>query len=336
MKFLAEYIKKLLKTWIFYLGIIPTFYDFANTYIKLDFEFSNKFLLIWANFWIIYTSYEIWKKEKEEKNKLLEELEKLKYLMPKYEVKLILKKYEFEEIKEFENKKSKLLIKAKKQLELLENVEKLDELKGYEIEEIFDFLPIENQNDLEKYKQDLKDFITKVQNLQIDESIKNTKFYTATLQISNIGNKSDEDIYCEIELGEENFAFEDIEKFEEILDEIKTKKIPHLPEFPIPIRKIENNLPKISNFDILGRAIKSNIIIKPQHISKLNFHNLHPPYFFVEEHSLKVTKLNLNVELVHEKDFYLILKDEKNISYFITSKNLKEPQKGKVKVEYET
>lgn len=321
------------------MGIIPTFYDFANTYIKLDFEFSNKFLLIWANFWIIYTSYEIWKKEKEEKNKLLEELEKLKYSMPKYEVKLILKKYEFEEIKEFENKKSKLLIKAKKQLELLENVEKLDELKGYEIEEIFDFLPIKSEYDLEKYQKDLKNFINILENLHVDESIKNTNFYNAIIQISNIGAKSDENIYCKIELGKENLAFDDIEEFRDELEKIQSKYIPLIPEFPKPVKiKNTNNLDKF--LDVLNN--KNHLLLQPvlqtliTHKSKM-IYNLQPPYFFIDEHNLKVTKLNLNVGLIHTtRKFYLILNNENSITYFITSKNLKEPQKGKVKVKYET
>ncbi len=340
MKYLSEYLLKLLKTWIFYLGIIPTFYDFINTYFKFNFEFSNKFLLIWANFWIIYASYEIWKKEKEEKNKILEEINQLKNSIPTYEVKLILKKFEFEEVRKFEEHQTKYLQKAKKQLEVLEDKNKLNDLKGYEIEELFDFLPLESQYDLKKYQEDLKTFIYKLKNLQIDENIKNANFYNATIQISNIGTKSDEDIYCAIELGEENFAFNDIEEFRYELKKIKSKYIPSIPEFPKPIKIFKaNNIPKIKNINVLRNPIINiaNPNIKELYslpFAKLN--NLHPPYFFVDEHSLRIRELNLNVGLVHKRNFYLILKDDKQITYFVTSKNLKEPQKGFVKVEYAT
>lgn len=285
-------------------------------------------------------SFSIWLEEKENKEKILNEFKEYRDSLPKYEVELILKKYQFEEVKEFKTKKEELLSKALRQLEVLKDEKQLNNLKGYEIEELFDFFPSKNNYDLEKYILDLESFIKEIQFLEVDESIERAKFYKATIQITNSGLKSDENIYCEIELGKENFAFEDIEDFKDELKKIIEEKIPTLPDFPKPIRVFRtNNAYKIDNFDILKNSLHNTIrpIIMTQQsrVSIPKLHNLHPPYFFVDDHRIKITKLNLNVGLVHTKDFYLILNKENYVKYYITSKNLPKPLKGAVKVIYE-
>jgi len=345
MKYLIEYISKLLKTWIFYLGLIPAFYDFINTYFNWKFEFSSKFLLFWALFCVLYGSFEVWKKEKENFEKLLEKYNQLKNSFPNYEVKIFLRKYKFKEIEEFKQKKKEYLQRAYKQLEILGNKVLLEKLSVKEIEKFFDFIPYEKKYNLAKYENDLRDFIKNLEILDVKNDLKNINFYKATLEISNIGNKSDEDIFCEINVGEKNFTFEDLEDAENVLNEITNKNIPKLSDFPKPeiIKEtIPNNLNNLSKLQRIlnqfNRPIQGELIVEPIKFSGIDrklIKNLHPPFFSCEEHIVTVRKLSLKVGLVYTKDFYLILNDSKNISYFITSKYLPSPLENRVKVIYE-
>ena len=341
MKYLLEYIKKLFETWIFYLGIVPTFYDLISTYVGWEFKFSSKFLLFWALFFVLYASFEIWKEEKLKFEKLLEKLNNLKNSFPNYEVKIFLKKYKVKEIEEFEQKKKEYLKKACHQLEILENKNVLEKLSVEELKKNFDLIPNEKIYNLKKYEKDLKIFIKNLEILKIRDDVKSKNFYEATLEISNIGNKSDEDIFCEINVGEKNFAFEDLEDVENILEEIKNKNIPELPNFPKPEIKKETIPKRLYDLSELQKAfnkfnnpIQVKLISQPINLSierKLT-KNLYPPFFSCEEHIVRIRKLNLKVGLKYEKNFYLILNNDKNMSYFITSKYLPNPLKNKVKI----
>jgi hypothetical protein len=347
MKFLNdffEYIKKLLTKWFFYIGFLPTIYDYISVYLPKKWDvikipsFVNYVFLV---LFFIASSFVLWLEEKKQKEEVINKLKEYFNSLPNYKIKLILKKYELQEIKNFRLEKEKLLKKALKQLEILKN-EQLDTLKGYEIEELFDFIPIESKYDLNKYISDLKNFITKIKSLEIDKNVENIKIYEATVEISNIGLKSDENIYCKIDLGEKNFAFKYVEDFENILKEIIKEKIPILPDFPKPVKinkskKSFYNMNKLINFS--KPTLISPVISPVERIDtkflRLSYENKHPPYFFVDEHQIIIKNLDLNVGMTHIKEFYLILNNENNIKYYITSKNLPKPLKSNVKVIYE-
>lgn len=344
MKFLNdffEYIKKLLTKWFFYMGFLPTIYDYISVYlpkkwnvIKIPSFINYMFLVLF----FIASSFVLWLEEKKQKEEVINKFKEYSNSLPNYKIKLILKKYELQEIKNFRLEKEKLLKKALKQIEFLKNKGQLDTLKGHEIEELFDFIPIESEYNFNKYISDLKNFITKIKSLEIDKNVENIKIYEATVEISNIGLKSDENIYCEIDLGEKNFAFKYVEDFEDKLKEIIEEKIPILPVFPKPV-KINKSKKSFYNMNKLINFSKPTLISPVEKIDtkflRLLYENKHPPYFFVDEHQIIIKNLNLNTGMTHSRNFYLILNNKDDIKYYITSKNLPKPLKSNVKVIYE-
>ncbi|GAX88013.1 hypothetical protein LNAT_P1310 [Lebetimonas natsushimae] len=339
MKFLSDffkYIKKLLTKWFFYMGFLPTIYDYISVYlpkkwnvIKIPSFINYMFLVLF----FIASSFVLWLEEKKQKEEVINKLKEYLNTLPNYKIKLILKKYELQEIKDFRLEKEKLLKKALKQLEFLKDKGQLDTLKGYEIEELFDFIPIESEYDLNKYISDLKNFITKIKSLKIDKNIENIQIYEATVEISNIGLKSDENIYCKIELGKENVAFKYVEDFEDKLKEIIKEKIPILPEFPKPV-KINKSKETFYEMNKIINFSKSTLISPIEKIDTKFLRlseNRHPPYFFVDEHQIIIKDLNLNTGMTHSRNFYLILNNKDNIKYYITSRNLPRPIQGILK-----
>ena len=177
-----EYAKKLFKKWFIYIGFLPTFYDYVSIYLPQyfsNFQFPNLVKYIFLILFFIVASFSIWLEEKKEKEKILNDFEQYKNGLPNYEVKLILKKYQFEEVEKFKIKKKEILNKALKQLEVLKDEKRLDILKCYEIKDLFDF-PLNYKYDLEKYALDLENFIEKLKSLEVDESIEKIKLYKAT------------------------------------------------------------------------------------------------------------------------------------------------------------
>ncbi|WP_143471333.1 hypothetical protein [Lebetimonas natsushimae] len=331
-----KYIKKLLTKWFFYMGFLPTIYDYISVYlpkkwnvIKIPSFINYMFLVLF----FIASSFVLWLEEKKQKEEVINKLKEYLNTLPNYKIKLILKKYELQEIKDFRLEKEKLLKKALKQLEFLKDKGQLDTLKGYEIEELFDFIPIESEYDLNKYISDLKNFITKIKSLKIDKNIENIQIYEATVEISNIGLKSDENIYCKIELGKENVAFKYVEDFEDKLKEIIKEKIPILPEFPKPV-KINKSKETFYEMNKIINFSKSTLISPIEKIDTKFLRlseNRHPPYFFVDEHQIIIKDLNLNTGMTHSRNFYLILNNKDNIKYYITSRNLPRPIQGILK-----
>lgn len=60
---LIKFLKKLLRNWIVYLGVIPALYDRISAYLSWEFSFPQWIVVLFALGALFYASYQVYETE---------------------------------------------------------------------------------------------------------------------------------------------------------------------------------------------------------------------------------------------------------------------------------
>lgn len=237
MSIFLNFISKIFKQWVIYLGLIPTLYDLLSAYLDYEFKFPNSVLIGFPIVIFLYAMYQVYRDEHLERIALEKKLEG----PTNYQITATLYAIDF--------KKDELL----EQLESIKSdvEKKLASMPPFiEINETDKYAPLSQvisfsfsqqdktattyNNELTLYKYKLEEILTNFSSykenitIRIDEL--SDKFYFIEFSIKNIGITSDSEIQIDINCLNENIVFAESEITHHGMDIFKL--LPKIPEKP--------------------------------------------------------------------------------------------------------
>ncbi len=237
MSIFLNFISKIFKQWVIYLGLIPTLYDLLSAYLDYEFKFPNSVLIGFPIVIFLYAMYQVYRDEHLERIALEKKLEG----PTNYQITATLYAIDF--------KKDELL----EQLESIKSdvEKKLASMPPFiEINETDKYAPLSQvisfsfsqqdktattyNNELTLYKYKLEEILTNFSSykenitIRIDEL--SDKFYFIEFSIKNIGITSDSEIQIDINCLNENIVFAESEITHHGMDIYKL--LPKIPEKP--------------------------------------------------------------------------------------------------------
>lgn len=237
MSIFLNFISKIFKQWVIYLGLIPTLYDLLSAYLDYEFKFPNSVLIGFPIVIFLYAMYQVYRDEHLERIALEKKLEG----PTNYQITATLYAIDF--------KKDELL----EQLESIKSdvEKKLASMPPFiEINETDKYAPLSQvisfsfsqqdktattyNNELTLYKYKLEEILTNFSSykenitIRIDEL--SSTFYFIDFTIENTGIVSDSEIQVEIKCLNENIVFNEVEIVYHGMDLYKL--IPSVPKAP--------------------------------------------------------------------------------------------------------
>ncbi len=313
MSILVNYISKLFKHWIIYLGFIPGVYDLFNAYLSFDFEFPKYFIIGFPIFVFMIAIYQVYKEE----YLLRISLEKKLQGPTSYEITAVLTPIDFKE-KNLLQKVDKVTHEAEKKLNTIPphmNITEFDKynqiMKSISSMALYKKTPVEYNTELSKYKRYLEKIIenAETKKKQIHEAVKllNNKYYRIVFHIKNTGITSDSEIQVSIECLENNVVFNETDIFQYGVNIYQLiPKLPIAPEKPtlkqtnlinatVLERDYSSLMPHIENPNAFRKWIEiqeqnCSVTIKELHVGdKVNLFNKNLVSFSENEIKFKVT-----------------------------------------------
>lgn len=238
---MIEYLKKLFTKWFFYLGFLPTIYDYASAYFDWGLKLPSLFLYLVGFLAFLFASYTIWADERKEKS----EVQRLLANPVDYNIIGELTPIDFEVEKQL-NRIDNNAFKAQEEIDSAN--QEINQLFGDDksMQRVISAITA-SSNLFDSYKYELLKYIDELSNyIEKSEEYKNqyrervnvlSSRYFIIFNIENIGNKSDSQINIEIKTQKNNFI--DATNMYDLV----FKNIPTLPQKPeSPIQKFAKNI----------------------------------------------------------------------------------------------
>lgn len=247
MNIFLNFLSKIFKQWVIYLGIIPTLYDLLSAYLDYEFKFSNSVLIGFPIVIFLYAMYKVYRDEHLERIALEKKLQG----PTNYQITATLYPVDFKKnelIERLEIIKSDV---EKKLAFMPPFIEIYETDKNAPLSQVISFSFVQpdkkivttynNKLTLYKYELEeiLKNFSTYKENIttRIDEL--SDKFYFIEFSIKNIGITSDSEIQIDINCLNENIVFCESEITYHGMDIYKL--LPKIPEKP-EVKDLSNEI----------------------------------------------------------------------------------------------
>lgn len=237
MSIFLNFISKIFKQWVIYLGLIPTLYDLLSAYLDYEFKFPNSVLIGFPIVIFLYAMYQVYRDEHLERIALEKKLEG----PTNYQITATLYPIDFKKdelLRRLESIKSDVEIKLAAIPQIMEiyksdNYTQLSQIILSSFEQQNKIATIYNE-ELTLYKYELEEILSNFSSYKenittrIDEL--SDTFYFIEFSIKNIGITSDSEIQIDINCLNENIVFSESEITHHGMDIYKL--LPKIPEKP--------------------------------------------------------------------------------------------------------
>lgn len=237
MSIFLNFISKIFKQWVIYLGLIPTLYDLLSAYLDYEFKFPNSVLIGFPIVIFLYAMYQVYRDEHLEKIALEKKLEG----PTNYQITATLYPIDFKKdelLRRLESIKSDVEIKLAAIPQIMEiyesdNCTQLSQIILSSFEQQNKIATIYNE-ELTLYKYELEEILSNFSSYKenittrIDEL--SDTFYFIEFFIKNIGITSDSEIQININCLNENIVFDEAEIMRHGMNLYEL--IPSIPEVP--------------------------------------------------------------------------------------------------------